>query len=89
MERKLSSVQKIKNIEPIKDADKLELATILGWKVVVPKGEFKANDLCIYVEIDSVLPKEVFDKPDYAFLKSRGFQIKTAIIPPFWLQKQW
>lgn len=80
MERKLASIQRIKALEPIEDADRLELATVLGWKVVVGKGQFKVGELCVYVEIDSILPEERFDKPEYSFLKSRNFHIKTAII---------
>jgi RNA ligase (TIGR02306 family) len=39
-----------------KPADSIELASVLGWKVVVKKGEFKVNDLAIYFTIGSVLP---------------------------------
>ena len=35
MERKLASVQVIKELNPIKDADRIECATILGWQVIV------------------------------------------------------
>lgn len=47
--RQLASVQKIINLQPIEGKDKIELATVLGWLVVVQKGEFKIGDLCIYV----------------------------------------
>jgi len=58
MERQLASIQTIKDLQPIDGADKIEVATILGWKVVVRKGEFKIGDSCIYFEIDSILPKK-------------------------------
>lgn len=35
--RKLVSVQEITNIEPIEGADRIEVARILGWRVVVGK----------------------------------------------------
>jgi hypothetical protein len=35
MERKLASIRKISDLSPIEGADKIELATIDGWKVVV------------------------------------------------------
>lgn len=54
--RHLVTIQKIKNLQSIEGADKIEVATIKGWKVVVKKGEFKIDDLCIYFEIDSFLP---------------------------------
>ena len=35
--RKLVSVQEITNIEPIEGADRVEVARVLGWRVVVGK----------------------------------------------------
>ncbi len=54
--RQLASVQRIVDIQPIPNADKIECATVLGWKCVVRKGEFKTGDLVLYVEPDSLLP---------------------------------
>jgi RNA ligase (TIGR02306 family) len=48
------------------------LADVLGWQVVVKKGEFKPGDLCIYIPIDTILP----DKPDFEFLRTKHFRIK-------------
>jgi len=79
MERKLVSIQKIKSIEPIDGADKIEKATVLGWSCVVRKGEFKEGDLCVYFEIDSVLPRESWS--DFLFKgndkKKSNFRLKT------------
>jgi RNA ligase (TIGR02306 family) len=73
MGRKLATIQKIKELNPIPNADSLELATVLGWKVVVKKGEFQVDDYVIYCEVDSVLP----DKPEFEFLRSKKFRVKT------------
>ena len=54
--RKLASIQKIAALEPIIGADVIEKATVLGWQLVVKKGEFQVGDWCVYCEIDSVLP---------------------------------
>ena len=54
--RKMASIRSIDNIEPITGADSSEVATVGGWKVVVKKGEFKTNDLVVYLEIDSWVP---------------------------------
>ena len=54
--RKMASIRIIDNIEPITNADSIEVATVGGWKVVVKKGEFKTNDLVVYLEIDSWVP---------------------------------
>ena len=73
MERKLASIQRIIALNPIKDADKIEVATVLGWQVVVLKNQFKVGDLCVYVEIDSILP----DKREFEFMRERKFRVKT------------
>lgn len=58
--RKLASVQKILDIQPIEGADKIVRATIGGWNVVTAiDNGFKVNDLVIYFEIDSWIPHEV------------------------------
>ena len=54
--RKMASIRSIDNIEPITGADSIDVATVGGWKVVVKKGEFKTNDLVVYLEIDSWVP---------------------------------
>jgi len=71
--RKLASIQKIESLSPIEGADRIELAHILGWQVIVKKDEFKVGDLCVYIEIDSLLP----EKPEFEFLRPKGFKIKT------------
>ena len=55
-ERKLASIRKVSALQEIKDADKIEVAVVDGWKCVVRKGEFQPGDLGIYYEIDSFLP---------------------------------
>lgn len=72
--RKLASIQRIKYIAPIEGADAIVVARVLGWNVVVKKGEFEPGDLCVYVEIDSLLP----ERPEFEFMRPRGFRIKTA-----------
>lgn len=51
--RKLATIQRITAITPIPGADAIERADVLGWEVVVGKGEFQAGDLAVYFEIDS------------------------------------
>ncbi len=70
---KLATVERIIGIKPIKDADNIELALVLGWQVVVKKGEFKVGDLAVYVQIDTIAP----EKPEYEFLRKVKFRIKT------------
>lgn len=55
--RKLATVQEIKNVQPIENADRLEVAQVLGWNVVVAKGVFSSGDKVVFFEIDSMLPE--------------------------------
>lgn len=70
MARKLASIVQISKVSPIENADRLEVAEMVGkgWKVVTQKGEFKEGDLAVYFEIDSFLPP---DDDRYEFLKER------------------
>lgn len=54
--RKLATIRKIEKLSPIPGADKIEVATIGGWKVVVEKDRYDVGALCIYCEIDSWIP---------------------------------
>lgn len=71
--RKLASVQIIENLKNIDGADRIEVAQILGWEVVVKKGDFKVGDKVVYCEIDSILPP----RPEFYFLEQRRYRIRT------------
>jgi len=83
MERKLATIRKIADIQPIEGADMIELATVDGWKVVVAKNVgHKVGDFVVYCEVDSFLPI----KPEFEFLRkssykkmgdNEGFRLKT------------
>lgn len=57
--RKLATIRRIDAINPIPDADAIEVATVGGWKVVVKRGEYSVGDLAVYCEIDSWIPHTV------------------------------
>lgn len=63
--RTLASIQKIESLEPIPGADAIEKARVLGWNVVVKKGEHKPGDVVVYCEVDSLLP----ERPEFEFLR--------------------
>jgi RNA ligase (TIGR02306 family) len=71
--RKLASIQKIEWVKPIEKRDFIELVGVLGWQAIVKKGEFQVGDKIIFVEVDSILP----EKPEFEFLRSKKFRIKT------------
>jgi len=56
--RKLASIQRVTALRPHPDpvVERLQLATVLGWQVVVAKGEVEVGQLVVYCEIDSLLP---------------------------------
>lgn len=76
--RKLASVQVVNEIRPIENADAIECAVVLGWTVVVKRGEFKIGDKCVFFEIDSILPNE----EKYSFLDYKeeynDYRLKTV-----------
>lgn len=82
--RKLASIRKISDIQPIEGADMIELVIVDGWKVVVAKNVgHKVGDLVIYCEIDSFLPiREEFEflrKSSYKKMVdgTEGFRLRT------------
>jgi RNA ligase (TIGR02306 family) len=54
---KLATIELIAELKPHPNADRLELATVLGWQTIVRKGEFTAGEKIVFVPIDTILPK--------------------------------
>ncbi|HBY21642.1 MAG: hypothetical protein A2Y24_06220 [Clostridiales bacterium GWE2_32_10] len=74
-ERKLASIQKILDIQPIEGSDNIESCTIQGWHVIIAKKDnFKIGDLVVYFEIDSLLDQ---NNPIFEFMRPRKFKVKT------------
>lgn len=74
-ERKLATIEKIESLTPIEGADKIELAKVRGWNVVVQKGLYKEGDQAIYFEIDTMLPE---NDERYASFMERGVRTDSA-----------
>ena len=70
--RQLATVQQIADIQPIPGRDRIVLATVLGWHVIVTT-DFHVGDPVVFCEIDSVLP----EKPEFEFLRTKKFRIRT------------
>jgi len=81
--RKLASIQTVNAAEPIPNADAIEKIRVLGWWVVVKKGEFKPGDKVVYCEIDSLLP----ERAEFEFLRANCFKpaqtdaVGTVLLP--------
>lgn len=67
MERKLVTIRKIKEVNPIQGADLIEQVLIDGWKTIVKKGTFSVGDYGLYFEIDSLIP---FEDERFSFINS-------------------
>lgn len=77
MNRHLASIQKISNIEPIVGADRVELATIEGWKTIVQKDQFKIGEMVVFFEIDSLLP----ERPEFEFMRPHKYRVRVMKSP--------
>ena len=84
MTRALATIRRISDIRPIEGADKISVATVDGWKVVIANDVgHRIGDLVVYFEIDSLLP----ERPEFEFLRKScyvknsangaGFRLKT------------
>ena len=74
--RQLAYVVVVDTVTPIEGYDRVELAHVGGWTIVVGKNEFHAGDPAIYFEIDSKLP-EVEPFINMEFLAKKKYKIKT------------
>jgi len=54
-------VVEIEEVIPHENADRLELAKVYGYYVVVGLGEYKAGDHAVYFPVDSILPDDLRD----------------------------
>src|SRR5882672_1397322 len=55
-------VCRVDAVEPHPNADRMEIATIKGWRTCIGKGSFTPGDLCVYIPPDSVLPAALSDR---------------------------
>lgn len=67
--RNIVKVVKLDDVIVHSNADKLEIAIIGGWRVIVKKGEFSKGDYAVFFEVDSFLPK---GNPNWEFLMERS-----------------
>lgn len=70
-----SLIVPIAEIDAIKahpNADRLEIAVIKGWQVIVGKGTYQPGDSVVYVPPDAVVPVEWSDRWDVTKYLSKG-----------------
>lgn len=89
---KLASIEEITNIKPHPQADRLEIAQVLGWQTVVQKDKFKVGDKIVFIVIDTILPKAPWsefladkDRPEKPIrlktIKLRGEHSQGLVLP--------
>ena len=55
-DRALAHIERVVTTYEVEKADRVEMTQVLDFHVVTKKGEFKAGDLVVYIEVDSILP---------------------------------
>jgi len=55
---KLATIEKITVLKEHSNADALEIVEVLGYQAVVPIGLHKEGDLVVYIQPDTMLPKD-------------------------------
>lgn len=76
MTNKLASIQKIHSIQahPNPEVLRLEIGKVHEWPVVIPKGQFKNDDLVVFIEIDSIVPAT----ETFKFMERQKYRIWNA-----------
>ncbi len=69
----LATIQVIKEVCNVANSDNLDVVSVLGWKVVTKRNDFKPGDLCVYIGLDSILP----EKPEFEFMRDRHFRVRN------------
>src|SRR4051812_29389672 len=70
---KLASIERLTNIRDIPGADRIQMGNVLGYSVVIKRGEFAENDLCVFHHPDTVID---FSNPVYSFLPDARLRVR-------------
>lgn len=84
--RKLATIQVIKALEPIPNADRIVLARFedIGWQCVVAKDDgFSVGDRAVFIEVDSLVDAT---QPRFAFMAERKGRVRTIRLRGAWSQ---
>lgn len=91
LERVLARIVRVLRLEPISNADRIELASVLGWKVIVKKEEnFQVGSLAVYFAIDSMLDPTAttafLENKPLKTRKIRGVFSQGLLAPLSWVE---
>lgn len=75
----------IVDVRPHDNADRLEIASVYGFQVVIKKDSYKVGDKCFYIPIDSVIPQDLEDYlfPEDSKIKLTHHRVKQIRIRSF------
>lgn len=95
----LAYTVRIGEIREIPNADRIEIASVMDYTVVVKKGEFKTGDIAVYIEVGSVLPDGLAHAPELVAKLQRiqkreegaewSDEVRTAAIKTILEQSKW
>lgn len=68
----LATLEVIKNVIHHPNADKLDIVRVLGYDAIVGRDQYKAGELVIFVQPDSILPSDKAWAQDLLRYTSRG-----------------
>lgn len=78
--RKLASIQRVKSVEDIyrrgERADNIVIVKFedVAWQCVGKRTDFQVGDLCVYVEVSTVLPEH----EAFSFMAKAGYKVKSV-----------
>lgn len=76
----LASIQSILSVENHNNADSLDVVKVLGYHCIVKRDQWKPDDLCVFIEPDSVLP----DAPWADFYRAKSNRVKAIRLRGVW-----
>lgn len=71
-------INTVNKVEEIQGADKIELATVNGWKSIVAKGQVKEGDKVLCITTDAVIPQEFGETHGILNYLKKGNRVRTV-----------
>jgi RNA ligase (TIGR02306 family) len=68
----------IDDVLPHPNGDKLALAIVKGWQVVIKKGEYVPGELTVYLPPDSIVPVSISDQFGFTQYLRTGGRVKAV-----------
>lgn len=76
-------VSRITEVKPHPNADRLDLAVVMGYICAVSRGSLKQGDKVVYIAPDAQLPDAEWAKPYEKFVSLKTRRVKTVMLRGF------